>query len=590
MKEHQNTIDTKRVVKYLLHESFKSKKLYISLAAIPISTLFIGTAIPFTVSKILAGLAQQGADYEWGPVLVILVACALAGVVANRIGFLVLLSSQAHTVERVQNDLLHNLLKKGRDFYANRMTGKIVSDASGLGSAIIQFQDVIAINIIAFLVTMVAGIILVLINSVILGLGLAIMTASVIAGAWFTSRRRAPLREARHEAQRQQRGYFADLILNNQAVKIFARESFEESNHEQLNKELKEHRLRDWRLLSMDGNNRIIAILILQVLFIALTAVQVSNDPSLLAAGIFAFAFTITLSNRLFEISTMIRGLENSITEASSMVEVMDAAPKITDADDAKELVVTKGEVNFENVTFQYDDAGSDDALFANLSLRIKPGEKVGLVGHSGSGKTTVTNLLLRFIDIDSGSITIDGQDIKNITQQSLRKNIAYVPQEPLLFHRTLKENIQYGNLAAPQQQLEQTAKMAHAHEFIKDLPQGYETLVGERGVKLSGGQRQRVAIARAMLKNAPILVLDEATSALDSESESLIQDALWKLMENKTAIVIAHRLSTIQKMDRIIVLDRGTIVEQGSHKELLKKKGTYANLWAHQSGGFIEE
>ena len=193
-------------------------------------------------------------------------------------------------------------------------------------------------------------------------------------------------------------------------------------------------------------------------------------------------------------------------------------------------------------------------------------------------------------MDIQEGVITIDEQDIAKVTQSSLRKAISYVPQEPMLFHRTLSENIRYGKLNATDAEVERAAKLAHAHEFIKDLPQGYETLVGERGVKLSGGQRQRVAIARAILKDAPILVLDEATSALDSESEKLIQDALGKLMKNRTSIVIAHRLSTIQKMDRIIVLDKGKITEEGSHKELLLKNGTYAKLWAHQSGGFIEE
>jgi ATP-binding cassette subfamily B protein len=211
-------------------------------------------------------------------------------------------------------------------------------------------------------------------------------------------------------------------------------------------------------------------------------------------------------------------------------------------------------------------------------------------VGHSGSGKTTFTRLLLRFSDIDGGQILIDGQNIAHITQDDLHRHIAYVPQEPLLFHRSIAENIAYGKDEADEATIKKTAELAHAAEFIDNLPKGYETLVGERGVKLSGGQRQRVAIARAMIKDAPILVLDEATSALDSESEKLIQSALWKLMQGRTAIVIAHRLSTIQKMDRIVVLDNGKIVEQGSHQELLKKNGTYAALWAHQSGGFLED
>jgi ATP-binding cassette subfamily B protein len=239
---------------------------------------------------------------------------------------------------------------------------------------------------------------------------------------------------------------------------------------------------------------------------------------------------------------------------------------------------------------FTHPDSGKDDSLFSKLNLHIKAGEKIGLVGHSGSGKTTLTKLLLRFNDIDSGEILIDGQNVAAITQEDLRRHVAYIPQEPLLFHRSIRENIAYGKPEASDEEIEEAAKKAYATEFIDKLPAGYNTLVGERGVKLSGGQRQRIVIARAILKDAPILVLDEATSALDSESEKYIQAALMELMKKRTAIVIAHRLSTIQKMDRIIVLDHGTIVEEGSHKDLIKQNGTYAKLWAHQSGGFIEE
>jgi ATP-binding cassette subfamily B protein len=249
-----------------------------------------------------------------------------------------------------------------------------------------------------------------------------------------------------------------------------------------------------------------------------------------------------------------------------------------------------RGDIRLVDVNFRYEEGGNKP-LFHALNLVIKPGEQVGLVGHSGGGKSSLVKLLSRFMDIDSGQILIDGQDITQITQRSLRERIAYVPQDPLLFHRSLIENIRYGRPEASDEEVFAVAKLAHADDFINSLPKGYDTLVGERGVKLSGGQRQRVAIARAMLKNAPILVLDEATSALDSESEVLIQDALWKLMEGRTAIVIAHRLSTIQRMDRIIVMEDGAVIEQGSHKDLLRLEGgTYARLWAHQSGGFLED
>jgi ATP-binding cassette subfamily B protein len=283
----------------------------------------------------------------------------------------------------------------------------------------------------------------------------------------------------------------------------------------------------------------------------------------------------------------VIRNIERSLADAHEMTEILLTPKFVIDKPNASEFVPDNGAIAFSNVSFSYDSRAN---LFDGLNLTIKPGEKIGLVGPSGGGKTTITKLILRLSDISSGQIIVDTQNIAEVQQDTLREHIAFVPQEPILFHRTLADNIRYGNENATDEELLRAAKLAHADEFISALPLKYETLVGERGVKLSGGQRQRVAIARAMLRKARILVLDEATSALDSESEALIQDALWKLMKGRTAIVIAHRLSTIQKMDRIVVLDKGQIVEQGTHAELVKYKGMYAKLWAHQSGGFLQE
>ena len=264
----------------------------------------------------------------------------------------------------------------------------------------------------------------------------------------------------------------------------------------------------------------------------------------------------------------------------------------IEDAPDAEPLNVTQGGIEFDDVSFHY---GENKGVISHLNLNIKPGEKVGLVGRSGAGKSTLVNLLLRFHDVEGGQIRIDGKDITSVTQNSLRCNIGMVTQDTSLLHRSIRENILYGAPDAGEERLLTATHQAHAHEFIETLTDsfgnvGYDAQVGERGVKLSGGQRQRIAISRVLLKNAPILILDEATSALDSEVEAAIQESLNKLMQGKTVIAIAHRLSTIAAMDRLIILDKGQIIEQGSHAELLQQRGIYAQLWAHQTGGFIGE
>lgn len=313
-----------------------------------------------------------------------------------------------------------------------------------------------------------------------------------------------------------------------------------------------------------------------------------------LPAGVIVVVFSYySLISRIFwEINKVYRHIESSISEASEFTQLLINPPLVQDFPNARQFKITDANIRFNRVDFKYNDGDQDEKnLFLNkFNLDIKSKQKVGLVGSSGGGKTTIVKLLLRFIDLQSGEIAIDGQDISKITQSSLRDAIAYVPQEPLLFHRSLYENISYGNENASEADVIKAAKLAHADEFIAKLPHGYKTLVGERGIKLSGGQRQRIAIARALLKKSSILLLDEATSSLDSESEKYIQESLLELMKNKTVLVIAHRLSTIKHLDRIIVLKEGKIIQDGAHDDLIKQKGLYAELWGHQSGEFLGE
>jgi ATP-binding cassette subfamily B protein len=385
-------------------------------------------------------------------------------------------------------------------------------------------------------------------------------------------------------------GQLADSITNIMAVKGNAHEELERSRYDVLNRKS----LSATNDLMVASTKRDIGFGIVIVALSGLAFIVLVGGQQWFAVQIGTLVLAITYStqilNQLWGFNNILRATSRAFGDAYEMTNILQEAHSVVDAPRAKKLKLNKGKIEFKNVAFRHADARPDDMLFKDLSFIIKAGEQVGFVGPSGSGKTTLTRLLLRFTDIQSGEISFDGQSIAKVTQQSLRDSVAYVPQEPLLFHRSIRENIAYGKPNASEEEIIKAAKQAHAWEFVKKMPDGLETIVGERGVKLSGGQRQRIAIARAIIKDAPILVLDEATSALDSESETLIQDALGKLMKGRTSIVIAHRLSTIAKLDRIVVLADGEIVEQGTHDQLVLAKGSYSKLWKHQSGGFIEE
>ncbi len=561
------------------------KYLYLAFLA-PFATICFGTIIPFIIGQILATLATP--DVSLNVYIIGFVITAITGVLANRIGFSSLMRFVADCCETLQDNALTMLTKRSIGYHSNNVSGKLVSDVNDYPQACIQLYNNFFINLLPFALGVVGGTLLISIHSWQLGLIMGLMSASIIIWALWRSKMRSSVRKERHASIKAVISHISDTITNMPAVKSFAMEEVELKKHRKMAAELKRLRLRDWIDVAVDGSNRFAMVMLFQFIFILYLVTAIRNDPSLLGIGIFAFSYSITLLSKLFQLNDILRTIEDALLNASTITVAMREATEIVDINDSQ-LKLTEGSIDIQHMSFAYPDA-PNDLVFDNFNLSVAGGEKIGLVGSSGGGKSTLMKLLLRFDDVTSGSISIDGQNIAEVTQKSLRGYVGFVPQEPLLFHRSIRENVAYGLLDASDEQIIEASKQAYAHEFILKLPKGYDTVVGERGVKLSGGQRQRIALARAILKDAPILFLDEATSALDSESEKLIQKALEKLMKHRTVIVIAHRLSTIRGMDQIIVIDDGKIVESGTHNELLKQNKHYGKLWRHQSGGFLED
>lgn len=590
----KNKSTTTQTIALFWHHATRYKRLLIPLIfCVPVTVLVMDFLRPYILSIVLRKISNHQYDPNnlWGSfgseIITYSLATVSSAIVGWRLNVWFIWNLEIRVVRDISQRIFEHLLVLSPSFHANRFAGSLVSQANKLTGAYVRFVDATVFNLYTLLIGMVATVVILAPKVPVYAVSMVTLALIFIIGTYKFSK---PVREANTleaEAQSRQTGNLADSISNVMAIKSFANSKHEnmrylKSANESLNagyKSAKTTTIRETYSSLVTSAINISAVLI------AVLGTKAFNID--IGTLFLIVAYTGQMGGNLWEFQNVLRQYNRAIGDSSDMIKILQIEPEIKDPLNPEDVRIKEGKIELNNVSFTHDE--NKDALFKDLSISISAGEKIGLVGRSGSGKTTLTRLLLRFSDVDEGEILVDGQDIRNINQDDLRKNIAYVPQEPLLFHRSLFENIAYGKNNATQEDVEKAAKLAHAHEFIKSLPQGYETLVGERGVKLSGGQRQRVAIARAMLKDAPILVLDEATSALDSESEVLIQDALWKLMEGRTAIVIAHRLSTIQKMDRIIVLENGRVVEEGSHKELIHNKGTYSKLWAHQSGGFLE-
>ena len=548
-------------------------------------------APPLLIAKLLGGFArnERFTTASLTPYVLAFAGFWLAGQACWRGAVAFIARIEIRSIEALYIEALDELLARDLSFFQNNYAGSLTKRALGYARRFEDVFDTLSFQVASTILPLgFVGVVLWRYSAWLVVLLMALL-AGTFALVLPLIRRRRQLVDIREAASNVLAGHVADSISNAEAVRAFAREAEERSIHAQNVCDYGAKTLRSWDYQNtrVDMVTAPMYVLTNTVGLIAALWLGGSTRASLEAVFI-TFSYYATATRVMWEFNRIYRNLEGALTDAAQFAELLLDPPQVVDAERTQNFAPSDYGVELREVSFRYSPA--QPLLFDRLSLKIAHGGKIGLVGRSGGGKTTLTKLLLRFSDIDGGELLVGGQPIHRIPQADLRKAISYVPQDPSMFHRSVADNIRVGRPDATDAEVRQAARLAHASEFIEALPAGYATLVGERGVKLSGGQRQRVAIARAILKDAPILVLDEATSSLDSESEALIQDALWTLLSERTAIIIAHRLSTVKRMDELIILDSGAIAERGNHEELLARGGIYASLWAHQSGGFLVE
>ena len=544
---------------------------------------------PLIIARLLGAFARDEplTASSVAPYMAGFAAAWFAGEVLWRVAGLLMARAEVRGMESLYIEAMDELLAKDIAFFHDNFAGSLTKRALGYAR---RFENVFDVLCFSFS----SNVIPLAFVSVVLWSYSPLLLAVLVSGLGITFalvfpmiRKRQRLVDVREAASNVVSGHLADSIANAEAVRAFAREREEAGIHARNVQDLGAKTLRSWDYQNLRIDTITTPMHILTNTMGLLVAVITSEGTGASLEAVFiTFSYYSHATRVMWEFNRIYRNLESALTDAAQFTELLLAPPAVADATDVEPFQPNDFSVELRNITFRY--SANHPPLFERFSLLVPEGCRVGLVGRSGGGKTTLTRLLLRFADVNDGQILIGGQPIQRVPQKTLRSAIGYVPQDPSMFHRSIADNIRFGRPDATDAEVRRAARLAHATEFIESLPDGYQTLVGERGVKLSGGQRQRVAIARAILKDAPILILDEATSSLDSESEALIQEALWTLMAGRTAIVIAHRLSTVRRMDRLVVIERGRIIEEGPHETLLERGGIYASLWAHQSGGFL--
>jgi ATP-binding cassette subfamily B protein len=574
------------------HWRHEPRAVTLVMAAMMASTL-ADVFMPVFAGRLVDALTVMSSDRAAarGAALVAFAAMTglgLAMVVLRHIAFYGIVGLTLHVMARVGQDAFARVQRFSADWHANSFAGSTVRKITRGMWALDLLHDTLLLALLPSLVVLIGSMILLGWNWPVMGLVIAVATVAYIAmTALLATAYVAPAARLANMWDTRVGGTLADALSCNTVVKAFGAEAREDQRLRQVLAKWRSRTARIWMRATNSGTIQLIALLAIRAAIIgtALWLWWVGRATP----GDVAYVLTtyFVIHGYLRDIGMHINNLRRSVNDMEELIAIHAEPFGIVDRSDAAPIRIEKGEVVFDRVRFHY--AGHDMPLYDDLSLTIRAGERIGLVGPSGSGKTTLVKLIQRLYDVTGGRVLIDGQDISGALQASLRSQIAIVQQEPVLFHRTLAENIAYARPGASMEAIEQAARLANAHEFVSLMPKGYATLVGERGVKLSGGERQRIAIARAFLADAPILILDEATSALDSESEKLVQEAMGRLMKGRTSIVIAHRLSTVRALDRIVVFQKGRIVEEGDHGDLYRRGGLYRRLCDHQGMEFAE-
>lgn len=583
----------KAVLRLFWEHARKQKTLGIIAVVMAVFGTLIALVPPLLYKRLLDTLSSTGgvptdaAADALLSIIAILAGVFLVNWIIWRIQEYAAIRFEARVMSSLVNFGFSRMIHHSYEFFSGNFVGSLVRKLTRLPRSFESLFDLFMYNVFGVLVSLIGVPFIIAQRSVLLaagflGFAVVLITFHIIIARWKQKYNLAATAE-----DSKLTGVVSDAVANETAIKFFTAESHESGHIGDATKNLERARVTSWHI-----NNLInlvqAAFMSITEIALLLVAVHLWREGTI-TVGDFALlqGYFIVSMQQLWGFNRTIRGIYESFADATEMVDIIDMPYGVLDPLCPEDLQFQRGEIIFDDVSFAFNKTRT---VLHHFNLTINSAEKIALVGPSGAGKTTITKLLLRFYDVDAGKITIDGQNIAHITQGDLRSVMAFVPQEPALFHRTLMENIRYGRKDATDEEVVEASKKARCHEFITNLSDGYNTLVGERGIKLSGGERQRVAIARAILKNAPILVLDEATSSLDSESEHLIQEALEELMEGKTVIVIAHRLSTIQRMDRIVVVEEGKVSDMGTHQELINRPGVYQKLWTLQAGGFIAE